>query len=296
MSGSSAVPETLYKYLPPARADIFETGTVRFSQPSVLNDPLEASIRWRLVRDLHQQARAEAAKPVTAEVFHRLLAEKPELAAQFLRSEDSYWPLVALDLQTRLERGLAKGAHERHQRMVGAAIVDVFDTTAADLREMETIVEDQLRLFSCTARAASVPMWAYYAGNHRGFLIGFDPSRMFAAHGDAVSAARPILYVTDEGADETGGTDDTLDFTLTKMVDWAYEQEWRFVQFLNDRQSPLTLLDFDMSAIKEVTFGLLAEDETIQRVRGALTAKGHAPLLSKMVLADGYKFKSAPLE
>lgn len=291
------VPPTLYKYLPPERADIFETGKVRFSQQSALNDPLEFHVELNLRHDLAEHIQAAMARITPEQVAEAALLARSDYKDLLAKLPETTRP----DTHSRMVNEVAAlagpatdAARLRLEEGIDALLPSVGTAFAT---EVAPALERHVRVFSCTANPMCVPMWAHYAETHRGFQIAFDPRRIFAGNSDAGSPT-PIEY-SDEPAVLTGPEDNFI-YLLRKAPDWAYEREWRYLMELDldEDVTPalLHLVDFEIEAIEEVTFGLQASSETIARVRAALAARRHAPKLSHIVRGIAYRLEKQPLE
>lgn len=290
MSGGP-IPATLYKYLAPERADIFETGKVRFSQLAALNDPLEFYFNLNLgeeLRDDVERALKMWSLDAISQTVERVLSETPELQEKLMNLTEAQRDQLRAAVREKVLEGLPA-----RRAALEAQIAQVIARGQVDIRqELEPLLASQIRVFSCAENGMCVPMWAHYTRNHTGFLIAFDPVRMFAASSseapDSVEYSdEPYRYQT---GSETG-------FLLRKAADWAYEREWRYVRELEDAdaEAVIHLADFDIGAIQEITFGLQATSETIDRVAAALQRRGFAPAMSRVVRGQHYRLEKAPL-
>ena len=86
-------------------------------------------------------------------------------------------------------------------------------------------------------------MWAHYAENHRGFVIQFDSDHPFFSNqnepGIGFSSPTRVRYRDKRPITTYSSMTETQIF-LTKSTDWIYEQEWRYLKFLDnpDRTKP----------------------------------------------------------
>jgi tetratricopeptide (TPR) repeat protein len=138
-------------------------------------------------------------------------------------------------------------------------------------------------------------MWAHYAGDHAGIVIGFDANHSYFLK-SAVSSGlcqvayrnrrptRPIAQVERElarqpGPHEFGLTNFAInfgdyfepdlppdDYRLVKSEDWSYEREWRVVRSLGEpsevlvlpSRAPVFLFSYPRDAVKCVIIGCRA--------------------------------------
>jgi hypothetical protein len=143
---------------------------------------------------------------------------------------------------------------------------------------LEGIYDKSILIFSCSEAKNNIPMWAHYAGNHTGFQICFDPSKAFELYTPKGKLVKPSLekvkYVKrfPKPKDPWRGL---RIIAKTKLASWSYEEEWRFIAIpQNLRESgtdkaglPIFLAPLNLSSIQEITFGHLASDDLISRVK-----------------------------
>jgi hypothetical protein len=137
----------------------------------------------------------------------------------------------------------------------------------------------------CLSRNGNQPlMWAHYADSHRGVMVEFDElascfSRRRTAEDDlgylrsvVYSGTRPSLSMEVLDGDKAFEV-----FALTKSEHWRYEEEVRLIWPLKEADKTLetttgllALIACPPEAIRSVTLGCKADDETLRRVREAL--------------------------
>jgi hypothetical protein len=215
---ADSLPETLVKYLPPARLSVLRDLEIRFTQASSLNDNLELRpplkgvaapdklkqiVRGRLEPGLWSQTSAEQ-KRVLDERFPGLTDSLGELFLQ------SYTEKAMDAIQTR---------HENNPTAV-------FDAT-----------DRNFGILSLAESATDVRMWSHYADGGRGFLIEFDPThRWFHAKRetrDSFRHLRKVDYVSTRPAEYLLDTNE-LQFLYTKWAVWQDEREWRIIRNFNE--------------------------------------------------------------
>jgi hypothetical protein len=130
-------------------------------------------------------------------------------------------------------------------------------------------------------------MWAHYADSHKGLLIEFDDAHATfnrrRSDQDEFGYLRPVAYskVRPELNMKVVDADEVFDvFALTKAHQWAYEKEVRLIWPLRDADRTtdtaagvISLLACPASAIKSVTLGCKASDETVSAVRDLLRSR-----------------------
>jgi hypothetical protein len=221
----------LYKYVPPERIDILESGLVAFSAPAAFNDPFEAKL-----------------------IFPPMAPETP-----------------------KLEGGLAYAHYMR-------------DTI---LRLTLEHAPNVIGVLSLSEKRDNLLMWAHYAAQHTGFVIGFD-SENPALVAQQKRIGRPhdpekIAYSSERPA-RGQMVDITLhDLYFLKSEEWEYEAEWRYTRLLRNATKTLemdgkkvSLFEFPKEAVAEVILGCRASDVLTGEIMQLLAYGGYtnAKLLS----------------
>lgn len=299
-------PALLYKYYGAERVDVARSLLVRFSQPAALNDPFEFALNVPpdAVVDAVRKIGRQAANPISfvgmalSAAWESKENEKLRLLPSPLR-----WLIVALLLIITPVLALAILPFARRQLLKAmSAAGKGFENVLASKGFGSFLV------FSCSELWNSVPMWAHYAGNHTGFVIGIDPAcafQLITRKGETRPVkARAVSYVESLPGIRLNkrGTDAIFG---SKFKDWSYEREWRFTALSDDAAHrgsyaaghEVLLFPLKPQAIREVVFGLNASQETIDAVREAFESAGCEPEYSKVAQGDGYEFtRSASLE
>lgn len=243
----------LYKYLKPVRLDVLKNKSIRFTQPSDLNDPFEFRPRIREVAsDAEVQAHVE-------EHFEQLIDE--ELS--------KYGALTKLLPQAGFRELLLK------QKAMVPELFRVLQPAA--VQRLSTMIEGFFNLnigILCLSEVRdSVLMWGHYTDNHQGFVIGFDSDHSFFCkrtnNNDEFGFLRRVQYQAQRPQVTLADTS-SLEWFQTKSEDWSYEKEWRIVRVLSEAdhriaQSPLPvyLYDFGADAVREIIVGMRSTDSFI---------------------------------
>jgi len=127
-------------------------------------------------------------------------------------------------------------------------------------------------------------MWAHYAQEHRGLVIEFDEAapcfNRRHSDNDELGSFRKVLYsATRPVLDSDAGDDWFKRLALTKAIEWAYEEEVRFLGMLStaDRMvgEGIHLLNIPPSALRSITLGCRADNTTANMVKKTL-GENHA--------------------
>lgn len=160
------------------------------------------------------------------------------------------------------------------------------ETVEATLREvMPALGLETVRILCVTPAFDNEAMWANYAQNHSGCVLGF---RHVADRDTPLIAAEPVSYSEDAPVVGSG-----LDFLLfgpwqdllrntvraicyTKKAAWSYEKEWRAMT-RRPGEIGKTYSDFQFwpEELESVTFGARATAETVESL--TLLARSQYP-------------------
>jgi Protein of unknown function (DUF2971) len=191
------LPQTLFKYVSKARADVLQNLKIRYTQVSALNDPFESlpaiikkdrasCLRWFSERVESEIERLQIRSESKKKQYRR--ARKKEFPAFFKHNTDEDW-LVSRS--------------EYVQRMTDS-------------------VQGMLSL---TGTPTNILMWSHYAENHTGFVIGFHAEHDY--FGKRVTA---VTYSDDRPACDPFVEKHSGELFYTKSTDWSYEKEFRKYQ------------------------------------------------------------------
>lgn len=300
------IPDRLYKFYTPARTEVFETFRVRFSQLAALNDPFEFLVSAKQ-GDLRKGATRLAGRQTN---LLNLIGVAASASLRSVRKNAKFatlaWPLqfLILAIVTPIAIGIVLLLSPFIGRQMRAIMI-----AAAD--EIENILFTRVReglvlVFSCSETWESVPMWAHYASNHTGFVLGIDPKRAFIDGSERAKTPfiypRKVRYLRREP--KVSPNLDIGDFICAKMDHWAYEQEWRFIGVPDEAASRGTFVDgqelllFDLSSdsISEVIFGAKCSPSTVTNILRLLAKSGKIPDLYQVRQRVGYGFERVRIE
>lgn len=265
----------LYKYLHPDRIDVLEGGQIRFTQPSVLNDPFELRPNFEAAR----VALLELVLDGDHERRH-VYNDWCKINEDILKEENlliSYED-IKLDLKDEIERLLIR------------AVDNLFEVQIYDLFDRRHLI------LSLSKRPDSRLMWSHYACEHRGFSVGFDQEMLQVGLRERLTVLKPASvrysdkrYVVpgslaasciaaSQVMDERDNCDENTPplsdvkavmtrILLTKSSDWKYEDEVRFFAPVERATSSgkrdvmgatVHLFDFPPESVVRVTLGCKA--------------------------------------
>ncbi|MDT4803247.1 hypothetical protein FQZ97_359890 [compost metagenome] len=261
----------LFKYFPPSRIDVLESGRICFSVAQNFNDPFEMKPPMALYEN--DQAMASAFEALAP----KLISEEYDKLDPKIR---------ALITPERLQVMLMAQFKQRLPEIIPAC------------KEVEPLLSSNLHqklhaimgILCLTESHDNLLMWAHYGMSHAGFVMGFDTTHPFfngrRTDHDELYHVRQVKYSDERPRMVLTQTEDLSAF-LTKSQHWAYEREWRMLMPLSaasavigDGSRQFHLFDFPKECVKSVHLGcriaqddrsriieLLRSDPSLQRPR-----------------------------
>jgi Protein of unknown function (DUF2971) len=210
--------KTLYKFVGTRGAvQAIARGSLKFAKIDELNDPSE------LVPIMNRDAERSSLAVVRKQGY-------TETQFEWLGCQEA--TLRVLSPETRV---LSRPPTiELANRTLALPVYDNLDFIEPQLLKTITLIRSRVGILSLTERFDSLPMWAHYGAQAKGYVIRFaDLGREFP--GDAtgsLNAPMPVQYVEDlVGMTHDPATQNNLFFC--KFQDWSYEREWRVVSALS---------------------------------------------------------------
>lgn len=295
----------LYKYLGPERVSVLSTWRVRFSHVAALNDPFEFATTLG-PGSLHEAAQRQARRvsnPLGLMSMGFAQAIKLVKSDSRAATLPRLIQLLIIAVACLFVPPLCIAAYpfiSIHARESMAAV-------AADMEDIFPQLRNGLLLvFSTSESWSSVPMWAHYASNHTGFVLGINPEQSFGANardGEPKYLKPKKVIYSAKTPSFRPGTFDIDDFLSCKMDHWSYEQEWRFLNFPDDASTSgidnsgidLFLFDINPGSVTEIIFGAACSNQTMIDALRALLLHGHSAKVFKICHDTTYGFRRVPL-
>ena len=136
-------------------------------------------------------------------------------------------------------------------------------------------LNEKLGILSLSRRSNSIVMWAHYAANHTGFILGFDQRHAFFQRQSDdysdIGALQDVEYSAERLKVPMGEIRGQPRLFLRKNIDWIYEAEVRLIRCLekaaeriDTKSLPVCLFDIPKDCITSLIFGLdCPEDQRI---------------------------------
>jgi len=242
-------PDILYKYFPPWYGESLEDGIIpyfetnqklRLSQPGALNDPYEC---------LPDFSEAQTPKFSLSRKDQKLLDRK-------IKEDNGYSYLEMQKVRARAKAKI-RGERRDHPEIEQEAL----------FKSYTSLADQSFGILSLSSSWKNAVMWAHYAQQHTGFVLGFHKNHPALNN-------LPILevdykYERFKFLGDPSNRDDLNhqinSIIKTKSDSWEYEKEWRLIgailtlETLSESQPTNKLsilgLSFPYQALAEVVLG-----------------------------------------
>ena len=240
-----------FKYMSRATARIvLQQRTLRWSTPGTLNDPFDNQF------DLHLDLDLERAKTLAVN----------KLWGIYLGAWHPAAGSPVADSVRRLREARPHLRRDEFELAVGAEITRSFPRLDHYVRDLQRELRPHMarhKLLCLALSETDIPMWSYYAENHRGVVLSFrNVADSPWSAGKAVRYHREMPRLLDEegysgfvsGRTRINHLEMLEKMVFTKSVAWAHEREWRV--FSGAGREP-------DAAFEDIHFGVLELDALI---------------------------------
>ena len=223
--------------------DAFEKDRLFFSTPANFNDPYDSLLY------------------VDQEKISEDIKHNWEIGM------DSYLDKLQRDNPQIAAFGRAMWHSENRQKFID----QYFDELYEKIEKVKNNIRNRVKIICFSQDCLSLPMWAHYAGEHKGFILVYDKNEIMQAKCfdksnnkiDQKLCLKPISY-SDTRTNMTDNMHEYLlkyempslmdvsrlpdipsakirEFILNKRQDWSYEKEWRLIPRIIDikEENPL---------------------------------------------------------
>lgn len=222
----------LYKYVTAARTDVLRDLSIRFTQPSALNDPFELTPMFEQV--------------MSEEKFGDMLEQSKGLIDEALREQYKKLP-TELRSSVSLEKFIS--FFQANPSLIDNALLNIAPTFRAVIAAfapqakamLTEALQSRVGILSLSESADHPLLWAHYADSHRGFVIEFDVQHEYfdrrRSDKDELYHLRQVKYAKRSSLGRTLFDLDGDDLLVTKHLSWSYEREWRMLAPLDAAES-----------------------------------------------------------
>lgn len=272
-SDHARTPAIIYKYTDRNGVDkILSNRTLRFARPSEMNDPFDVYIEDLLGIDL------EEVHERGVNALCDLLTTNPQVYANRCGV-----PLESAEASAKIFRNASDERTAEIRRYLKSVDIAALSPEYKALRDEQPALRDAVvnhlrncAIFCASRTPSNLLMWAHYAEQHRGAVLGFLPD---VARDSMLTQIEPVAYsdrrpsLLDDSNLLARPTPESAAAAnrrlyLTKSSEWSYEQELRL--FIPSEVQPgqnATFKRFYASELVEVYLGCRMSRES----RGEVT-------------------------
>ena len=262
-----AFTDIAYKYVDAEGAKkIISNCSLRFTRPSEMNDPFDVRIHELIDTELE-----------------RFLAENLTVHSnQFLQNPAPYLKSKGIesDATEEIINALLALSDEEKSKLNSELVATDLSVLYPDLDGMKKRIAEETQfvisnlensgIFCATRNYSNLLMWAHYADQHRGLVLGFKP---YLPKDSMLTLLEPVIYSEQRPAFYDPKLDWVLDpndeeatrriianvlkrINFTKSIHWSYEEELRLV--IPDEVNPgnvASALKYHPEELVEIYFG-----------------------------------------
>ncbi|MFC0179034.1 DUF2971 domain-containing protein [Thorsellia kenyensis] len=246
----------IFKYFHPDRIEVLESGKIRFTQPSDLNDPFE----------LKPNVKEISSKENIVTLLMEAISEE-KIIEYYMKSGLS----GICDFSI-----FRKNFIENYTSNLPTAI-NVIDLLAPKLKEtLHFLFNKAIGILCLTQSNENLLMWAHYTNNHQGYVMEFEPNHPFFNQKksgiDELRHLRHVNYISTREMYTLSEIDDQqgANIFLAKSKEWSYEHEIRMLHSLNEADTVINekiyLFNLPPLAIKNIYLGCRMLDEKRNKI------------------------------
>lgn len=261
-------PKRLYKYVTAARTDVLRDLSLRFTQPSALNDPFELTPMFEQV--MSEEKFGDTLEQSKGLIEDALCEQYKKLPAE-LRSRVSLENLISI---VQANPSLVDHALSNVAPTFRSVIAAFAPQAKAMLAEA---IQSKVGILSLSESADHPLLWAHYADSHKGLAIEFDVQHEYfdrrRSDKDELYHLRQVKYAERSSMGRTLFDLDGDDLLATKNLSWSHEREWRMLAPLDAAESSreingeaVYLFSVPALAITGVVLGARVADKVVDEV------------------------------
>ncbi len=251
----------LYKYFPPERIDVLENFKVRFTPPLYFNDPFDCLPTFNGMKA--SSFNKNKLLGMFEDKIESAYLDYCKLTNDPMHLDDYRKLLFSQDLWGKFLK---------------------FDTEIAEKARMAFTKDilPRMAVFCLSEAFDNKLMWSHYADSHKGFCIEFDAEHDFFEQkhlkNKRFAGLRKVIYSKEKVSNFEEVWNDPHSLYSNKCEDWAYEKEWRLVDYTENCDSKITLnsgecihlFGVPKESILSVTFGLKASEHLKRKILNSL--------------------------
>lgn len=257
------LPGSVYKYFGPDRVNVISDKLLRYTQLGDFNDPFEG----------RPEITGLSTRDEALTIFDNLIPEEIKAVYEALPAD------MKRAVSYQHVHSIAKARLQSKREEILGAVATFTPLVAGFIHQK---LDELLGVLCLSEVPDSLLMWAHYAASHSGFVLEFKSKHPYfhqqVTQEDELRRLRRVFYRETRPSDSLTSMDSTELF-LVKSGHWAYEREWRIIRQLSDSNEvalrkpyPIHLFSFPPQAINSVIIGSRATQETVEKIKAALSA------------------------
>jgi hypothetical protein len=274
----------LFKY---ATADtaaaILATRALRWSSPLLFNDPF----------DVHRDFELPFSHATFADAVLRRVGDYVRGDAE---AKTSVYRMLTAAIRSAIARGVPESIVWEDLRSAHATTIIPVEIARQEFRRIWSERVPGMRIVCFSSDPASPAMWAHYAGDLSGAVLGFESSD---ERDSPWLLAEPVIYQASAptlpdaevwaramlGENEIAWDEFLREYYFAKSLDWAVEKEYRVPTDKKPSEEGLfSDWTFAPEDLREVRLGPKADEKFAQEVRDlVVTAYPHAKVVETVL-------------
>ena len=285
-------PDIFYKYTSAdTAAIILQSGKLRWSSPSMFNDPAEFQ-RMPRVKPTIEEACPDFIKLLIKHAFG-------ECEIDFSRLPDS--TKRKINFFSCYAKNSGKNKEELFNEFIATDSACNQDKITSQLKARTEQLCESVRVFCVTTEYDNGAMWGHYADSHAGCVLGF---RHLPELDTPLLEAKPVSY-TDEIPIICGGLDlllydnapelgkkSTEIICYSKKSGWAYEREWRVIKLTqHENGKNYNDYEFNPEELESAILGTNVSANNSKKILDLVNEKYKKCKIYKMVARNGELYR-----
>ena len=159
---------------------------------------------------------------------------------------------------------VGEGKNNRNSIILQRLVKDYIDNELQ--KTFNKSINDKFGIISFSRNDSNLLMWAHYAKEYTGFVIGFDSSNVyFTSRIKGLNKnIQDVVYTSKRYEFDISELKINSGLLCTKPIDWAYEEEVRFIDIIDERieglvndqfDYPIVLRNYPKEIITEIILG-----------------------------------------
>lgn len=296
----------IYKYVSEFRIDILENGLIRYTQPSIFNDPFEVYPYFKAIADDKAVDNFIKGNWIEENIERKI----EQLCKEKLRPYSSL--MDNLNIKEKVNDQIKPLLPSAKLFLDGTLRLNSPEYRAFILSVIRKALDETIGLLCFTESPINLVMWAHYANLHKGFVIEFDERHKYFDRREKpkelrrclrkvnYSEKRPEIILFNLNLSNSENIDTWINkFFWNKSNVWEYEQEWRMIETLKECKNrvrngreEICLFPVPLDSITGIILGCKASLELQERFTALLKSdKRYSHINLKHSTIDEKDFK-----